>query len=71
MLTYELVERSEEYVIYRFFPEEKEKPGEVKIYGDGRRELVKDAPCDVGMYYAIHALHHIDSGKEFGWIHWC
>ncbi len=71
MLTYELIERTDECAIYRFFPEGKEEPGEVKIYKDGRRELLKDAPCDVGMYYAIHALHHINTEKYSGWAQWC
>ncbi len=71
MLTYELIERTNEYVVYRFFPEGKKEPGEVKIYTDGRRELIKASPFDVESYFAIHALYEINTSKESGWLHWC
>ena len=72
MLTFELLERTAEYVKYIFYPEGYLRSGVVAFYTDGTKEVLVDSDDDVKRYYAGHALGGIlKQNKDKGTIAWC
>lgn len=72
MLTFELLERTTEYVKYLFKPEGRLAEGIVVFFSDGRRDVIKDSSDDVKRYYAGHALSGILAlNADSGTVAWC
>lgn len=72
MLTFELLERTEEYAKFFFWPEGRGDEGVVIFYADGRRDVLKDSDDDVKRCYAGHALSGIlKINKDRGTVAWC
>jgi len=72
MLTFELLERTAEYVKYIFYPEGHLRPGIVIFYTDGTKDVIKESPDDIKRHYAGHALSGIlKQNKDKGTIAWC
>ena len=70
MLDYLLKEKTEEKILFYYYPEGSNQPGEVAFYSDGRVEIVKDSPDDVKRYYAGHAVMGINKEKTSGYVIW-
>ena len=72
MLTFELLERTSEYVKYAFYPEGHLRPGVVIFYSDGTKDVLIDSEDDVKRLYAEHALNGIIKlNKDKGTVAWC
>ena len=72
MLTFELIEQTESYKKYIFYPEGNLRPGVVIFYSDGTKDVLVDSEDDVKRQYAGHALNGIPKlGKDSGTVAWC
>lgn len=72
MLTFELIERTAEYVKFFFYPEGNLRPGIVAFYPDGSREVISESEDDFDGYYSGHALSGIlKLNKDKGTVAWC
>lgn len=72
MLTFELLERTAEYVKYIFVPEGYLRSGVVVFYADGTKDVLVDSEDDIKRLYAGHALNGIlKLNRDKGTVAWC
>lgn len=71
MLTFELESCENGKYIYIFYPDgNKNAPGKVAIYEDGKREIIQQSSADFRQFFMGHALRNIDIKKKSGTIAW-
>lgn len=71
MLTYKLIERLKNALIYEYYPENNlEAPGVVKLFDNGEAEMLQESKDDFKMIYGGHALRNIDRTKTTGTVAW-
>lgn len=71
MLKYKRISAKAGVMRYEFYPDgNTNAPGVVEFEHGKDPKLVSQSDADVKMYYAIHALHGIDTTKESGTVAW-
>lgn len=72
MLTFELIEETENYKRYAFYPNGDKRPGMIDVYFDGHVEVVSESEDDPSQRYIIHAINEIPKmNKDKGTVAWC
>ena len=71
MIKYKRTLNENNLMRYEYYPDgDFSAPGIVEFKQGEKPKLVKESEKDVKMYYAVHALHHIDTTKESGTVAW-
>ena len=72
MLTFETIEKTEDYTRYAFYPEGDKRPGMIDVFSDGHIEVVSESEDDVNSRYLKHAITAIPKmDTDKGTVAWC
>ena len=71
MLTYKRVSNTNGIMRYEYYPDgDASAPGIVEIVANGIPKVIRESAKDFKMYYAYHAMYHIDITREKGTVAW-
>ena len=71
MLEYKRILDENGLMRYEYYPNGDVNASGVVEFKNGEPvRVVQESSLDVKMYYAIHALHGIDTTKEYGTVAW-
>ena len=72
MLTFEDIEKNEEYIRYAFYPYGDKRLGIIDYYKDSHVEVVSESEDDPNSRFLIHAISDIPKmNQDKGTIAWC